>query len=198
MQSTYTFQWLLGAPLKAEYLQIAVAVGGPFKAKYLHSTVSVGGSFESRVLTYDLLCSTLYVWIISSSSKLRKIYVRNTSRGGPQKGGARGKCLARLPLNTPLPARTTWVARGLVLTMALIWSMSSHWWISLIFIDNIIEDKLSTILFQKCMYQTGSTSHESIPGSSSQFQQGRWPLLHCTSDCCDCSEFDRLSYWSSS
>ena len=74
MQSTYTFQWLLGAPLKA---------------KYLHSTVSVGGPFESRVLTYDLLCSTLYVWIISFSSKLRKMYARNTSRGAPNKGGPR-------------------------------------------------------------------------------------------------------------
>jgi len=74
-----------------------------FKAKYLHISVAVGGSresklplncsccwspveskvpahysfcrapFESRVLTYDLLCSTLYEWIICFSSKIQNI-----------------------------------------------------------------------------------------------------------------------------
>ena len=68
-QSTYLFQWLLGAPLKA---------------KYQHITVSVGGPFKSRVLIYDLLWSTLYKWIISFSAKIRKIYARNTPRGGPR------------------------------------------------------------------------------------------------------------------
>jgi len=47
-------------PLKAGYLQIAVVVGAPLKAKYLHITVSVGGPLKVRVLTCDLLCSTLY------------------------------------------------------------------------------------------------------------------------------------------
>jgi len=42
----------VGAPLKANYLQIAVAVGAPLKVKYLHITVSVVGTFESRVLAY--------------------------------------------------------------------------------------------------------------------------------------------------
>jgi len=71
-ESTSTLQFLLGPlqwSLKAEYLQISVAVGG---------------SFESKVLTYDLLCSTLYEWIMRFSPKIRKIYARNTSRGVPQ------------------------------------------------------------------------------------------------------------------
>ena len=96
----------VAAPLKAEYLHIAVSFRGPFnevwkqstytfqlllgaplKAKYLHITVSVVGPFESRVLTYDLICSTVHEWMISLSPKIRKMYARHTSSGGPQKGG---------------------------------------------------------------------------------------------------------------
>jgi len=73
----------VGGPLKIDYLQIAVAVGVTLKAKYLHNTVSAGGTFESRVLTYDLLCSTLYEWIIGFSPKKKKIYTRNTRKGPP-------------------------------------------------------------------------------------------------------------------
>jgi len=43
--------------------------------------------------------------------------------------------------------------------------------------DNIIEDKFSTFLFQKCVYQSVSPSHEFVP-SSSQFQKGWLPLLY--------------------
>jgi len=71
-------------PLKeAEYVHISVAVGGPFESRLpsncncclgsFESKVPAhysfcAGPFESRVLTYDLLCSTLYEWVISFSS----------------------------------------------------------------------------------------------------------------------------------
>jgi len=80
----------IAGPLEADYLQIAVVVGGPFESKYLHITVFVGGPLKVRLLSCDLLCSTLYEWIISFSPKIRKIYARNTTRGegGTKKGGA--------------------------------------------------------------------------------------------------------------
>jgi len=42
--------------------------------------------------------------------------------------------------------------------------------------DNVFESKLSKILFQKCVYQTGSPSHKCVRRSRSPFQKGWWPL----------------------
>ena len=94
-QSTYTLQLLLGTLCKQDSYTLQVLLGAPLKAKYQHITVSVG-VFESRIVSYDLLCSTLYEWIISFSAKIRKVSARSTSRG------AWGKCFVCLLLNTPL------------------------------------------------------------------------------------------------
>ena len=92
-----------GRPYEAEYLHILVVVGGPFESRvaYLHFAAALGGSFEGRVLNHDVIRKILYERIINFSPKMKNIYARNTLRGRLTRG-ARGKCLACLPLNTPL------------------------------------------------------------------------------------------------
>jgi len=97
-QSSHTLQLLFGASLKAEYLCTTIAVWGPLKAEYLHTTIAAGGPFESRELTYELLRNIRYEYVIHFHHKIRNL----NHVEGPCKGGARGKCHSRLPLNTRL------------------------------------------------------------------------------------------------
>jgi len=87
-------------------LHITVVVVGPLESRvaylHIHIAVALGGPFEGRLLNYDVVRKILYERIIIISPKMRNIYARNTLRGAPEKGRGRGKCLACLPLNTPL------------------------------------------------------------------------------------------------
>jgi len=107
-------------PLKAEYLHNAVAVGRPCKAEYLHITVVVGGPFENRVAYLHIavaLGSPLWrqstelrvwcgsqniIWADNKFATKNEEYLRAKYLERAPKKGAWCKCLACLPLNTPL------------------------------------------------------------------------------------------------
>jgi len=74
----------------------------------VHITVAVGSPFEDKVLNYEVVQKILCELITSFSPKIRNIYSRNTFWRGLQTGWRRGKCLARVPLNTTLVA-VTWI-----------------------------------------------------------------------------------------
>jgi len=83
-------RFFLGAPsmkFKSRVLTYFSGFWGTFQSKVLAHYNFLTGAFESRVRAYCLLCSTLYEWLVSFSSKIRKLYARNTWREAPEKGG---------------------------------------------------------------------------------------------------------------
>jgi len=64
-----------------------MTVEGSFESKVPAHYTSYKGPFVTRVLTYDLLCSTLYEWIISFFTKNKEHLHTLHLKGRPKKGG---------------------------------------------------------------------------------------------------------------
>jgi len=117
-EPTYTLQLLLwslwnqsrlltrcscsGRPCEADYLHFTVVVGGPYESRvaYLHMAVALGALWKQST---ELWCSSEnIIWAEIKVFIKNKEYIIYTLKGAPKKEGGREKCLACLPLNTPL------------------------------------------------------------------------------------------------
>ena len=84
-RSSCTLQLLLGALWKLSTCKLQLFWGAPLKVEYLYITVAVVGPFGNKVLTFDLLRSILFEWIIRFSPK-NEAFTREACRGVAKNG----------------------------------------------------------------------------------------------------------------